>query len=232
MGPPPSFYVVLDFEATCFAHTDTDGGTNAKPNKKKRRCEIIEFPMLIVDADSKTIIAEYHEYVRPQERPVLSAFCKSLTGIRQETVNAADTFPDVFKRAMSFLERYDVTSDNGVPVTVGNWDLEHMLPVQVEISSRQRAILSRNTKTNKTPSFFRKWINLKEAISECLEDDERSVLQHEGATIPGMLKAIRLGDFEGRLHSGIDDTRNAAKILIALLDRGWTAASSHCHHTG
>ena len=83
-------------------------------NKKSRRCEIIEFPMILFNCETCEEEAVFHEYVRPPSDPVLSAFCTRLTGISQYTVAAADTFPHVFKRAMSFLREHHVSSDDCV----------------------------------------------------------------------------------------------------------------------
>ena len=39
-------------------------------------------------------------------------------------------------------------------------------------------------------------------------------------SLPAVLAALDLGPFEGRLHSGLCDTRNAARILVELARRG------------
>ncbi|KAF8633705.1 hypothetical protein AX17_004363 [Amanita inopinata Kibby_2008] len=40
--------------------------------------------------------------------------------------------------------------------------------------------------------------------------------------IPAQLKALGLGEFQGRQHSGIDDSRNISRILAELARRGIT----------
>lgn len=45
--------------------------------------EIIEFPVLQVDAKSLKEVNRFHQYVRPTERPFLTSFCTNLTGIVQ-----------------------------------------------------------------------------------------------------------------------------------------------------
>lgn len=59
--------VVIDYESTCW---------------KNRRGlpEIIEFPAVLLDLDSGTVLAEFHQYVTPSENPKLSDFCVDLTG--------------------------------------------------------------------------------------------------------------------------------------------------------
>jgi len=64
-------FFVLDFEATC------DDVRNY-PNQ-----EIIEFPIVVVDAKTFEITTEFHRYVRPVWNPKLTNFCTDLTGIQQ-----------------------------------------------------------------------------------------------------------------------------------------------------
>ena len=74
-APPTSAfdcYVVLDFEATC----DKD--------RKMETQEIIEFPLVLVDAKTLKQVDEFRTYVRPTFHPELTNFCKELTGIQQE----------------------------------------------------------------------------------------------------------------------------------------------------
>lgn len=39
-------------------------------------------------------------------------------------------------------------------------------------------------------------------------------------SIPDVLLALKIAPFQGRLHSGLDDTRNAARILVEYARRG------------
>lgn len=39
-----------------------------------------EFPIVLVECHSGDHVAEFHRYVRPEENPTLSDFCKDLTG--------------------------------------------------------------------------------------------------------------------------------------------------------
>lgn len=45
--------------------------------------EIIEFPVLKVDATTFDVTDKFHEYVRPVYNPKLTDFCTQLTGITQ-----------------------------------------------------------------------------------------------------------------------------------------------------
>lgn len=64
-------FVALDVEATCEKDSDFDYDN-----------ELLEFPAVLLDAEGRRL-AEFHSYVRPSNRPMLSTFCKELTGIRQ-----------------------------------------------------------------------------------------------------------------------------------------------------
>jgi len=174
------FYIVLDFEATC------------EKDIRIRAPEIIEFPLVVIDAREKRIIDEIQIYVKPLIRPILTPFCVELTGISQETVDGATDFPRAMKQIMSFLDKYS----NFAFVTCGNWDLETMLPIQAAHSRI------------KIHDCFSRWINVKAEYQRCYNERAR-----------GMLFMLnRLGiTLIGRHHSGIDDCRNIAKIVIHML---------------
>ena len=67
------YFVAVDFEATCIEENG--------PNYPH---EIIEFPAVLVDLTTGERVATFHSFVRPRINPVLSDFCKKLTGISQE----------------------------------------------------------------------------------------------------------------------------------------------------
>ena len=48
----------------------------------------------------------FHSFVRPVINPKLSEFCKSLTGIEQETVDKAEVFQDVLIRFESWMKSH------------------------------------------------------------------------------------------------------------------------------
>ena len=64
-------FVALDVEATC----DKDSAFDYDN-------EILEFPAVLLGADGNRLGA-FHSFVRPSNAPMLSTFCKDLTGIRQ-----------------------------------------------------------------------------------------------------------------------------------------------------
>lgn len=68
------YFVVIDFEATC------DKETIPCPQ------EIIEFPSVLVNSRTGRINGCFQCYVRPTYHPLLTGFCKQLTGINQYQV--------------------------------------------------------------------------------------------------------------------------------------------------
>ncbi|KAG5477971.1 hypothetical protein LSCM4_05367 [Leishmania orientalis] len=205
VAPQPfDVYVVLDFEATCEAGTRI-----ADP-------EVIEFPMILVDARTATPVAEFQRYVRPVKNPVLSRFCTELTGITQDMVSDRDPFPVVYFEALGYLAAAGL--GDAAPmrsyciVTCGDWDLKTMLPAQMRISGQHR-----------TPLSFQRWCNLKKCMQQLGfgdRDECNGAAPPRGPSgIPDMLRMLGL-QLQGHHHSGIDDCRNIAAALCALLKRG------------
>eukprot|EP00435_Cladocopium_sp_Y103_P020117 s2378_g4.t2 len=115
---PYDFYAVTDFEATCW-----DGAPNTEMQ------EIIELPVVLLNAATGEVVDEFQTFVRPLAQPRLSTFCKRLTGISQDDVDDAPTFKEAMKLLMKWLE--EKTSGGSVAwVADGSWDLEIMLPKQ------------------------------------------------------------------------------------------------------
>jgi inhibitor of KinA sporulation pathway (predicted exonuclease) len=81
------YYLVIDLEAT------TSEGMQAFP---KHEMETIEIGAVLVRAGTLDVVTELQVFVRPIRHPVLLPFCTELTGIRQETVDAAPLFPQAF----------------------------------------------------------------------------------------------------------------------------------------
>lgn len=84
------YLLVLDFEASC----DENRGFGPQ--------EIIEFPTVVINTCTLQKEAEFHSYVRPVRNPKLTPFCTSLTGITQDKVDPAPTFPEVWEKYVPF----------------------------------------------------------------------------------------------------------------------------------
>lgn len=69
------YFIVIDYECTC-----------DEPQLENH--EIIEFPAVLVDAKTLNIHSVFHSFVKPIETPILSDYCRNLTGITQEEVRS------------------------------------------------------------------------------------------------------------------------------------------------
>lgn len=182
-------YVVLDFEATCWKDNDDH--------------EIIEWPMLLLDFKYKNIREEFFTFVKPKNNPVLSDFCKELTGITQEQVDGGISFEAALSQALKWLEEtkkkyYYVRTTF---LICGNWDLEKMLPMEMK---------NHNIEASKEMEVFTKWINIKDLFKKRFPDAQKP-------SMPDMLAKLEL-PLVGRHHRGIDDCRNLAQIVFKLYD--------------
>lgn len=188
-----TYVCVLDFEATCWIY-----------EKAGNRAEIIEFPSVLIKVNYQnlpTYVSEFRKFVKPTLNPILTDFCTKLTGITQSDVDNANTFKTVFMEHQTWLKEHVPDSCKLFFATCGHWDLRTMLPNQVK-------------KINglKIPSCYKCYINLK--------DDFKFFYGKTVGSMTDMLTKLGL-KLEGRHHSGIDDCRNIAKVLVTMLNHGY-----------
>lgn len=72
------YLIVIDFEATC------DKGVTLYPQ------EIVEFPAILVNLETRQIDAVFHTFVKPVYHPKLTEFCKEFLGIKQDQVSCVN----------------------------------------------------------------------------------------------------------------------------------------------
>ena len=184
------YFLVLDFEGVNNKHL---GGPDIM--------EIIEFPVVKVNAQTFKTEAVFHSYVQPTIHPKLNPVCTEITGITQEMVDGQPTLPRVLEMLDKWM-RDEKLLDKGVTtcfVTCGNWDLNTCLPIQCKYQKIQY------------PDYLRRWINIKDSY-------ERITGNSRKCGMARMLKELNL-TLEGRHHSGIDDSKNIAKILATLASK-------------
>ena len=87
-------FVVVDVEATCWK--------KGVFSRKKETIEIGAVLLLIDRAESTW--PEFQTFVRPLRLPRLSTFCRELTGITQETVDAAPLFPEALRLFLDWAQ--------------------------------------------------------------------------------------------------------------------------------
>ena len=167
--------------------------------------EIIEFPLVLVDAVNLAVVDEFHAYIRPTERPSLTHFCKSLTGITQQTVDAAVTL----EVALEQFDQWLAERQLGAPgersafytialATDGPWDIVNFLAPECErkgvrlatcyllLSNKstwyQLALICKLLPQLRFPLCATHWINARQSFAEwhmCRElNVQKSELTH------------------------------------------------------
>uniref|UniRef100_A0A915L0J6 SAP domain-containing protein n=1 Tax=Romanomermis culicivorax TaxID=13658 RepID=A0A915L0J6_ROMCU len=213
------YLCVVDFECTC------EPGDNLTYNH-----EIIEFPMVLLKTTTLEIVDEFHSYCKPVINPVLSDFCKNLTGITQENVDNAPEFPEVLERVEKWLIDHDLqTHKYGYAfVTDGIRESKADLSYTIEtldafVFKRSKMFISRpwdfgrffqaqlQNLQKSIPHHFRYWINIR-----------RLFCQHFNLKKTNLKQMLGLLDmqFKGREHCGLDDARNVARVASALIEKG------------
>lgn len=131
-----------------------------------------------------------------------------IPGITQAQVDSAPTFPKVLQLFYQWLTSQIANLKTQRPITIcpltcGDWDLMTMFPSQCKLSNIP------------TPHPLAKnWINIKTEFERLanifIEKDENDLMQ--------MMREFGL-EHEGKLHSGIDDTKNMVKVVKELVKR-------------
>ena len=111
----------------------------------------------------------------------------------------ADTLPEVLEQIDTWLTSNNLTYDadrrDFAFATDGPWDLMQFLDGECE------------RKGIRKPDYFDKWVNLKDLYAD--------FYKVKRCKIARMLELQGMQP-EGRLHSGIDDTRNIARIAMQM----------------
>lgn len=173
---PPARYLVIDLEATC-------ASDDAVPREEM---EIIEIGAVLVDGATLAPEDEFQAFVRPTVHPVLTPYCRELTSIRQEDVDAARPFPEVLDALVRWLR--------GRPALFSSW------------GRFDRSQIHRDCARHRIANpFAEEHLDLKARFSEVLRKRSRY----------GMARALVLCgvEAEGTPHRGIDDARNIARLL-------------------
>ncbi|KAF9562164.1 hypothetical protein CPC08DRAFT_706893 [Agrocybe pediades] len=222
---PYEFFLVLDLEGTCKLGTDFN-----YPN------EIIEFPVSILHwtdrqedgrAETLEVLSEFRSFVKPTWRPTLSDFCTELTGITQEQVDSAPHFLEVLNKLEAFLVKNGLIEEGTKKrlrrfcwCSDGPWDIRDFFVKQCFISQVEMPSWIQGDVLD-VRFAVQHWVNsetgphTKPGLSKISNGVRRPSLN-----ISAQLKILGLPAFEGRQHSGIDDTRNIAKIVTELARRG------------
>ncbi|XP_072261340.1 3'-5' exoribonuclease 1 isoform X2 [Pyxicephalus adspersus] len=197
------YICVIDFEATC-----------EDSNAPDYIHEIIEFPIVLLNTRTLEIEDTFQRYVRPEIKPQLSQFCINLTGITQDIIDQADTFPVVLQSVVDWMREKELgTKHKYAILTDGSWDMSKFLNMQCRISRI------------KYPRFAKKWINIRKCYGNFYK------VPRNQTKLTTMLEKLGM-NYIGRLHSGLDDSKNIARIVIRMLQDGCEPRVNERMHTG
>uniref|UniRef100_A0A8C1BSL7 Exoribonuclease 1 n=1 Tax=Cyprinus carpio carpio TaxID=630221 RepID=A0A8C1BSL7_CYPCA len=148
--------------------------------------EIIEFPIVLIDIHTLEI----------------------------KMVDEAETFPQVLKRAVSWLLEKELgTKYKYTFLTDGSWDMGKFLHTQCKLSCIRY------------PQFARKWINIRKSYGNFYK------VPRTQTKLICMLENLGM-QYDGRPHCGLDDSRNIARIAIYMLKDGCQLRVNECLHSG
>lgn len=174
-------YVIVDLEATCWEKgNDPD------------RMEIIEIGAVWLESASGPVRKEFASFVKPVATPQLSKFCTQLTSIRQEDVDSAEPFWEVFPRFLAWI--------GDEPFRLCSWGAYDLKQFRKDCERHKFPL----------PVSFENHINLKQEFARL-----------KGVKPMGMKGALALMEIplEGTHHRGIDDARNIGKIAQIILPK-------------
>ncbi|KAF8061507.1 ribonuclease H-like domain-containing protein [Lyophyllum atratum] len=228
--PPPTAkqpyeaFLVLDVEATCQQGTDFNF-----PN------EIIEFPVCLMRWKDRTddhkasqleVVEEFRSFVKPTWQPTLSQFCTDLTGITQEQVDCAPLFPAVLASFQKFMIKHGLIDEGTGDRLIrfcwcsdGPFDIRDFVVKQCFISKVPMPGWIQGDVLDVRTSVL-DWLHSREPPKNTPAAKVWDGPRRRTLNISAQLKALGLPSFEGRQHSGIDDSRNIAKIVAELARRG------------
>ena len=156
------------------------------PLVARSEMETIEIGAVLVSGTTFRPVNEFQAFIRPVRRPRLTSFCLDLTGITQAQVDDAPTFPEVFGAFSNWAGKYP----GCLWTSWGDFD------------ARQ---LKRDCAFWKMEPPEADFYNLKRAFAN-----------GRHLKIAEALTTLKLGPMTGRLHRGIDDARNIARVLAGL----------------
>ncbi|MBK8955551.1 MAG: exonuclease domain-containing protein [Saprospiraceae bacterium] len=175
-------YIILDLEATCWNDTI-----------QNREQEIIEIAACRINAYGK-IENTFTSLIKPQKYPLLSSYCKQLTGIEQIEVDRAKKFDWVLNEFLNWCE-YDEINPLSI-FTWGKTDLQ-LLTQSCDIYQLEMDWLGQYVDMK---SIYARMKGLPKLV--------------------GLDKALMLEnfEFEGNRHRALPDAVNLAKIFVKYLE--------------
>ena len=182
--------IFVDFEATCWDKNE---------KYKRSRAEIIEIGAVATGQNLEEL-GRFSAVIRPVIEPVLSDYCKKLTGISQPDVdNGID-----FNRAMDLFYQWIIqyqSSERSILYTWGNYDI---------------FLLKRSLRRHRTKNKdFLKMIQ-KEGLTDLQEQFLKLTALPSSSC--NLVKALQIigENYHGTIHRSIDDAENMIKLYRYL----------------
>lgn len=169
-----------------------------------------EITAVLLNLISGEIESEFHEYVHPTEKTILSELCMHSTGVKQENVDNANVLPKVLKALELWLLDELTTRQLYLPkmfnqpvncalATWSNVELDYSLTCECKRKQYER------------PSFLKQWMDLREIFVKTFKYpalDMNTALCHLG--LP----------FKGNLKCSMSKCRNLANLAFKMSQRG------------
>lgn len=177
------------------------------------KVEILEFPVLIIDAKTMAVVDFFHRFVRPSamtEQRINEYIGNKYGkfGVDRVWHDTALPFNEVIQQFEAWLihhhlwePRHGGHLNRAAFVTCGNWDVKTQIPRQCQVS-----------KIN-LPSYFMEWINLKDVYQNFYNP------RKEARGMRTMMEQLKM-PMLGSHHLGFDDTKNITKVLLRMLADG------------
>lgn len=178
------------------------------------KIEILEFPVLMIDAKTMAFVDLFHRFVRPSKMSEqhINKYIEGKYGkfgVDRVWHDTALPFKEVIQQFEAWLIQHHLWEKGrgghlkrAAFVTCGNWDLKTKVPDQCKVSQI------------KLPPYFMEWINLKDVFYNFYKPRKS-----EATGMMGMMKNRQMPMF-GSHHLGIDDTKNIARVLQRMLADG------------
>ncbi|KAM7250767.1 hypothetical protein ACFE04_022650 [Oxalis oulophora] len=175
------------------------------------KVEILEFPVLIVDAKTLNVVDFFHRFVRPckMSSQRIDEYIEGKYGsfgVDRVWHDTALPFTEVLQQFETWLTEHQLWTkelggrlNRAAFVTCGDWDIKTKIPQQC------------NDSKIKLPPYFMEWINLKDVYSV-----------FHGMEVRGMRSMLNHSRIQllGSHHLGMDDTKNIARVLQRMLSDG------------
>uniref|UniRef100_A0A0A9FM66 Exonuclease domain-containing protein n=1 Tax=Arundo donax TaxID=35708 RepID=A0A0A9FM66_ARUDO len=175
------------------------------------KVEILEFPVVMIDAQSMEFIDSFHRFVRPtaMSEQRVTGYIQGKYGkfgVDRVWHDTAIPFKEVLQEFEDWIGNHNLWSkeqggslNSAAFVTCGNWDLKTKVPEQCRVSKI------------KLPTYFMEWINLKDIY-----------LNFYNRRVTGMMTMMRELQMPvvGSHHLGIDDSKNITRVVQRMLADG------------